>query len=779
MANVEEHKHTMVNPPIDLSYNPAVRFRLPVFLSLTFLFCMASAEAGVRGEVRGVVLDSRGGEPLARIQVRLENTTHETVTDAQGRFVLTNVEAGDYDLRASTVGYQLLEKRFTLAPGEVKEFEIILSLDTSRRTDKVEVKSGPFEVSREDSPSELTLRGSEAKNLASVLADDPLRSVQALPGVTSNDDFDSRFSLRGAPFHNIGFYLDDVNLHAPFHMVEAESSPGSLTIINGDTLETIDLHSGAFPARYGDATAGALDLVTREGSRKKPTLHATASASNASMVAEGPLDEQRKGDWMVSVRKSYLQYLLNRLNIDSALGFGFFDAEGKFSYDVNPRNHLSLSSIYGTSALDRSSAKARLGINTITTSDYHYTLLNLGWRYTPADRFLMTNRAAFMRENFNDRNPAESPLAGGNYGELVWNTSGTWLWSEETPLDFGASVRHLHEDGFSNQYQFNPTAVRTLDQSRGRGLRAGGFVEQSWKAAHGHIHLSAGLRWDRHSVDGVDHLSPQVSLGFLPRPSTRINFGWGRYIEYPDLQNFFSRFGSVRLLPERATNLVVAVEQDLDPQTRVRVECYERQDHDLLFRPFLEPRTVNGVIFNPPLDPPIRNALHGQSHGIEVFLQRRSANRLMGWVSYGWGVSRLQEDEEGISFPSDQDQRHTANVFLSYRVRPTVNLSVRALYGSGFPFPGFFKRQGVGFVLSDSRNQVRQDSYQRTDFRINKAYIHNRWKMTVYGEVVNLFNRRNTVFENFNGYNGATGQAFFNTLRLFPILPSAGVAVEF
>jgi hypothetical protein len=758
-------------------YNRAVMVRLALFLII--LACPALAGAKQTGEVRGVVLDARGGEALARVQIQLESTAYQAVTDAQGHFTIPGIEPGDYDLRVSTVGYQLLKKRFTLAPGEVKEFEIILSLDTGRRTETVEVKAGPFEVARQDSPSELTLRGTEAKNLASVLADDPLRSVQSLPGVTSNNDFDSRFSLRGAAFHNTGFYLDDVNLHAPFHMVEGEETSGSLTIFNGDTLESIDLHNGAFPARYSDATAGALDLATREGSREKPRIRATASASNAGFVAEGPLDEPRRGDWLISVRKSYLQYLLNRLSIDSALAFGFFDSQEKFSYDLNSRHHLSLDVVYGTSGLDRSGARARLGKNTATTSDTHYTLLNLAWRYTPSEHFLLTNRAAFMRETFDDFNPDELPLLGGHYDEWVWITKGTWFWSGQADLDFGGSVRRLHEDGFRNRYQFNPTAVLRLDASQGYGLRTGSFVEESWKPVHGRIRLSAGLRWDRHDVDQVDRLSPRVSLAFIPLPSTRLDLGWGRYVEFPDLVNFFSRYGSVHLLPERADHVVAGVEQNLDPRTRVRVEFYQRLDRDLLFRPFLEPRLIGGQVFNPPLDPPLRNALHGTSRGVEVFLQRRSANRLTGWVSYAWGRSRLREDEEGIDFPSDQDQRHTANVYLSYRVRPTVNVSLRALYGSGFPIAGFLRRQGPNYFLSESRNQVREDPYQRTDFRINKAYVHDRWKMTVYGEVVNLFNRRNTVFETFNGYNGATGQAYFSTLRMFPILPSGGIAVEF
>jgi hypothetical protein len=62
--------------------------------------------------------------------------------------------------------------------------EVILTPDNLRHTDSVEVKAGPFELPRQNSPSEMTLSGVEAKNLASVLADDPLRAAQSLPGVS-------------------------------------------------------------------------------------------------------------------------------------------------------------------------------------------------------------------------------------------------------------------------------------------------------------------------------------------------------------------------------------------------------------------------------------------------------------------------------------------------------------------------------------------------------------------------------------------------------------------
>ena len=112
----------------------------------------------------------------------------------------------------------------------------MLSPDTLRQTDTVEARADPFEAARADSPAALVLAGNDAKNLGSVLADDPLRAVQSLPGVTSNNDFDARFSLRGADYDRIGLYLDSVLLHEPFHMFQGQNL-GLGTAFNGDMVE--------------------------------------------------------------------------------------------------------------------------------------------------------------------------------------------------------------------------------------------------------------------------------------------------------------------------------------------------------------------------------------------------------------------------------------------------------------------------------------------------------------------------------------------------------------
>lgn len=746
-----------------------------VTLALTLLLCLSPQ---TEGEIRGRVVDGRSGEPIGRVAVQLAGTGHRAETSASGEFQMAGVAAGDYTLSVSTVGYHLVKKGFSLAAGETKEFEVVLTASTLRQADSVEVTAGPFEMERAASPSALTLEGPEAKNLASVLADDPLRAVQGMPGVASNNDFASQFSVRAADYSRIGLYVDDLLVHAPFHQVQGETN-ASLTILNGDALDQIALYAGAWPARFADRTAGVLDVKTREGDRHRVRFRGTASASNAGLLAEGPLGKSGRGSWIASVRKSYLQYIIRRTSDDPTLAFGFTDGQGRLTYDLTPRHNLSLSVMDGTSGLDRTDARARLGVNSPMTSDFRSTLIHLAWRYAATGRLLLVNRGAWLRERGVSRSRDELPLTHDGYGEWIWRSDVSWSWTDAGTFEAGADARRLREDGYTNRYQFNPFAIRRLDLFRGTGVRSGAYAQQSFGMLSGRLHLAAGARWSRQSVSGAGAYSPFASVTLSPLAATRLTLGWGQYAQFPELSQFYSMFARPWLAPERAIHFEASLEQRLGQRSRVRLEAYSRQDRDLLFRPWYDPRLLNGRIFNPPADAQILNSQRGYARGAQILMQRRSANGFTGWASYSYGTSKVNDRVLGIWFPSDYDQRHTVNLFASQRVRPSVNLSVKWVYGSGFPVPGFLTRTQSTYYLAGARNAARLDPYQRLDFRANKSKVFPRWKLTVFFEVVNLLNHSNRVFESFNGYNSRTGVASLTFDKMFPILPSAGIAAEF
>src|SRR5689334_10974463 len=210
-------------------------------------------------------------------------------------------------------------------------------------------------------------------------------------------------------------------------------------------------------------------------------------------------------------------------------------------------------------------------------------------------------------EKFDNNNPGALPLSAGFYGEWVGSTTVTWMWNARSPLDIGASVRQLRDSGFANQYQTVATAPRLLDRFDGVGTRVGGFAQQSWTALAGRLHLSAGARWDHHSIDGVAAVSPQASAAFQLAPATQLLLGWGEYVQYPEISLLTSPLGGRGLLPSRSNHAFGAIEQRLSERTRVRLELYNRADRDLPFQLLYDPRLVNGKLFGPPLNPPYRN----------------------------------------------------------------------------------------------------------------------------------------------------------------------------
>jgi hypothetical protein len=206
------------------------------------------------------------------------------------------------------------------------------------------------------------------------------------------------------------------------------------------------------------------------------------------------------------------------------------------------------------------------------------------------------------------------------------------------------------------------------------------------------------------------------------------------------------------------------------------VEIYDREDRDVIFNLFQPRLQSNPITFT---QGPFRNSLNGHARGLELTFQRRSANRLSGWVTYSFARTRFKESPTGLIFAGDFDQRHTLSAYGSYRFTGTFNVSGQWRYGSGFPIPGFFRTQGDDVFLASERNSLRLPAYSRVDLRVNKAFLFEKWKLTLSGELLNVTNHKNLRVPIIHGLNLTTGQVFRHFGSSMPVLPALGVAIEF
>jgi outer membrane cobalamin receptor len=342
-------------------------------------------------------------------------------------------------------------------------------------------------------------------------------------------------------------------------------------------------------------------------------------------------------------------------------------------------------------------------------------------------------------------------------------------------LEAGLYVRTLNVNSLSQRFSFFnvPFDFGSFDEN---GTEQAYYAQDTWSNERWRLQFTGGLRVEHSEITSQTLNSPRASLTWSINEHWRVHAMAGRYYQFPDFEQVFGRIGSRSLRAERATNVSGGVEALLGDRVRVSFELFNREDANLFFS-LSEPRLEGGFVSFAEF--PFRNALDGHARGFELTLQRRSANKLAGWISYSHLRTKLTDSQTGLSFVADNDFRHLLYTYASYRFTDTWNLSSVFRFSSGPPVPGFFRQVDSTYFLSNRRNETRLPDYARLDVRLSKAFLLNRWKLTVTGEVLNLLNRENLRYEGFDGFDFNTGRVFGQLERVLPILPSVGAVIEF
>jgi hypothetical protein len=743
-------------------------------------------------EIKGKVTNVVGGEALGRVEVLILENKASAVTSDAGEFSITNLGPGSYTLRVNAVGYRLSTIPFTVdGAADVKEFAITLVPDNFRHTDKVEVHGDVFQLSDSPAENELTLTSSEIREASTVFADDPFRAVQTLPGVSAegNNEFFAEFSVMGAPFANVGIYVDDVLVLDPFHEIGNFSEGASLGVLTSEVVEEMKLLPAAYSEKYGDADGAALDVHTREGSRGSPLFRISAGIAATEVLGEGGLGHSGRGSWLASARKSYINYLIHG-RVQDAADVGFEDADLRLSYDLTPRQHVSLFVTDGHTNMAMSDPASLANIQ-YASGKSDFTFARAGWAWTLNPKLLVEAHGAYIREPDQLSNNASVLLTKTDHREWVGGSGVSWAWAQNQVLQAGWSERDMRDSLY--QVGITSTGVFQPYSLAGTGLRQSAYVQQSSSVLRGFVHLVGSVRWDRFQSYLPQRFSPQVAVALRATRSTDLQFGAARYAQYSQSaigppSGLCATEGG---LPPKAEHYSAAVEQRLNENTRIRLEAFQRRD----FYAFGAVAPSQQTASQCPVLQPIAGGTYEReySHGLQLILQRRSANRLSGWIGYTLLKAQQRQYQINVPYPpyilffdsgfyysTLEDQRHTLNMFAMYRLRPSLNLSGKCLFGSGFPIPsGSFVQLGNGQFVATGINNERLGAYARLDLRADKDWAFQKWKLTLYGEVLNVTNHYNGRFAYESGIDPATGRALVKTLQGLPITPTAGLVFQF
>ena len=726
----------------------------------------------------GAVVDGRTGAPLEKVLVVVEDTGQSAQTGADGRFAIPGVVAGPHHLYVSVVGYALLRREVTIGPDpSSRDVLLRLSEGTTAYSETVTVTPDAFRATADAVPSSAILGSADLMNLRGVLADDPLRAVQVLPGVATGDDLRSEFTVRGSDFRHITFTLDGFATPYLLHTVrgvEDRGPTGSVAMINSDVIDEVTLLNGGYPQRYSGHTGSEVDFRLRDGSRDRRTLHVAVSGTNAGAVAEGPIGGARRGSWLVSARQSYLDLIVHRIT-DSSASFGFTDAQGRVAYDLSPRHRVDLTVLAGRSRFENDPIAREIddlhaGLNASVVGV-------AGWRFT-TPRLVLSQRLLAADNRFHNENSDGVELDKGRDRQFAWRGDVTAPLASTLEIGGGGEVERRDDSRVRRRLAPNRVDLVQLDDYSGDALLAGGYVSARWKP-HPSITIAPGVRGDRWTLTDQSTTSPWIQTEWRPSRGPTVRASAGRYQQFADFENVLGVSGGVDLQPERAAQYDLGLEQRIGHGLRVTATLYDREEHEMLRRPGLETRLVGTRVVRGSAAARYDNRLEGFARGVELMLQRTTSGRgVSGWLSYAYGRNRYHDVVNGESFWGDFDQRHTLNAWASYRHSDRASFVGKLRMGSNFPIPGYYAESDGAYRITDVRNTTRLPLYSRLDLRANRTFNWSRRRLTLFAEVINVLNRDNLRFGP-PRVSVITGQTTRPFDTMIPIVPSVGVLIEF
>jgi hypothetical protein len=727
------------------------------------------------GPLRGQVIDARTGAPLDHVLVVIEDAGKSVQTDADGRFEVDGLAPGAHRLYVSVVGYALHRGEVTAGSDPVI---IRLTEGTTAYSESLTVAGDTFRSPPDPVPSASVLGSAELLNLRGVLADDPLRAVQVLPGVATGDDLRSEFTVRGSDFHHLTFTVNGFATPYLLHTVrgiEDRGATGSVAMINSDVLEDVTLLNGGYPQRYGGHTGAEVDFRLREGSRERPILRAAVSGTSASVIAEGPIGRSQRGSWLVSGRQSYIDHLVHHLT-ETSVSFGFGDAQARLAYNITPSQQVDVTLLTGHSRFLNEPGEHDVDDIFDATNA---AVVGVGsWRLTKR-RAIFSQRVLVAENHFRNQNQAGVELDNGKDRQLAYRADATISVNPAVQLEAGGEVERRDDSRVRLRLALNRVLVQ-LDDYQANATSSGGYAALKWTPWKA-LTIAPGVRQEHWTLTGQSATSPWLQAEWRAAESLKFRAAAGRYQQFSDFDKVLGASGGIDLQPERADQFDLAVERRLSSNLRVTATIYDREEHRMLRQPGNETRVVDGRVVRRLASSKYENRLEGFARGVELTIQRSVPGAgVSGWFSYAYARNRYRDEVSHETFWGDNDQRHTLNAYAQYRHSDRVSFVAKLRMGSNFPIPGYYaKRPESGvYFLSDARNTERLPVYSRIDLRANRAFNWSRRRLTVFAEVINVLNRANFRFDppRISITTGAITQPFDS---MFPIIPSVGILIEF
>ena len=236
------------------------------FLSIGLLLIMSTV-AGFgqqTGKISGKVTDSKSGETLIGLTVKITGATLGASTDIEGRYTLSNLNPGKYSLSFSYIGYQ--NKNITeieVAAGKITTLDVIMQEANSLALEEVVITA----TVRQESISALYAQQKNSISISSGITSELIRRTpdrstsEVLKRVSGASIQENKFVIiRGLADR----YNSSILNNAVLPSSEPDRKAFSFDIIPANLIDRIVVNKTASADLPGDFAGGVIQVITRD-----------------------------------------------------------------------------------------------------------------------------------------------------------------------------------------------------------------------------------------------------------------------------------------------------------------------------------------------------------------------------------------------------------------------------------------------------------------------------------------------------------------------------------
>jgi hypothetical protein len=769
--------------------------------------------AQTKGNLAGEVLDKNTQKPLLGATIQIVNTKYSSVSDSSGKFSFKGIPTGQYHIVINYVGnipYHLYNVIVSSGNASYITAELLPLETTLKEVVVGNVKKSVRAATLETPLSIQKLTAEEIKSSPGSNFDIS-KVVQTLPGVTGSATTGAGFRndiivRGGAPNENV-FYLDGIEIPVINHFSTQGSAGGPQGILNVSFIDEVKLSSSAFDAKYDNALSSVFEFKQKKGNSEKVQGNFRLGATEVASTLEGPLSKNGKTTFLLSARRSYLQFLFNVL--DLPIRPNYWDFQYKVSHQIDSKTTLTL---LGVGAIDKfyyvapknSTPEKRYALNIAPTiNQWSYTvgaslkkLVNKGYWNLSVSRSHLNNVNEKYEDNLN-------PIKGEKTLDYTSNDISNSIRFDITKSFLGikwttgANLQSIEYDNATFQILPKPYIDSALYPTylpapnlykyatNLKYNKYGAFFQMGKRAFNNRLGISAGIRTDGNGFNTAgrafyNRLSPRVGLSYVLTDKINVNASVGRYYKVaPNTALGFKDLNGNYVNKEAeyigSNHYVVGIEYLPSEATRFTAEVFYKKYFNV---PISIQKGLSlsnlGADFNILGNEPILSIGKGRSYGYELFAQQKLTDRFFGVASYSFFRSSYT-NINGEFIKSSWENIHVLSLTGGYKFNKNWELGLKYRFQGGTPYTPYnmeasrlnFLIQGVGVLDYSKINSLRLPNYQSSDIRIDKKYNYKKTTFDFFLDITNWFGSKSVSPNVYTFEANSTG--VFNTTDGNPI----------